>query len=417
MGRDEPVAVMMPNRSRLAFALSLLLAPAAAAAQTPPGGGMPAPPPEEDLPPEAMDPVDTTPVDATPVETPEAVMAEVPVEPPPPPPNPDKLKVSKEGFFTPAILLQGWFVADRGPSGGDATTAANTDTFRIRRAEFHAKGQLIPDKVQYEVHADFAKVLEPKSTTIPTTPPVTIKEPNSRLGVLQDVYLTYLTKHVDVSLGQFKIPVSWEGYNSSGKLLFPERAITSRTFGDIRDIGLRLTKTYKKWMYSAGVFNGTGANALDNNNGKDVALRLECYPIKGLTLAGVTYDSVFNRKEPGAKDRWELDVRYEKDAILVQAEALMAVDYDASSTKLPGRGFYTSFAYRLANNVQPALRVGAFDPNTDNDDDGSFNVDVGVNYYLQDHNAKLQGMFSRTQFTLADKVADNLLVLAAQIQY
>jgi hypothetical protein len=340
-----------------------------------------------------------------------------PPEPPPPPPPPEKLKVSKVGWFQPSVLLQSWFFVDNGPTAADPGTAATADGFRIRRAELHAKGQIIPDKVQYEVNIDFAKVLEPKTTSIPTDPPTSVKEPQSAISALQDVYVTYLTKNAEVSIGQFKIPVSWEGYNSSSKLLFPERAAVSKQFGDKRDLGLRVTKTFTKFMYSAGVFNGPGLNLPDNNKGKDVALRLEYYPIKGLTLAGVTYDSVFDRKQPGAKDRWELDVRYEKDALVVQAEALAARDFDACKTQIDGHGFYVAAAYKLANGLQPALRVGAMDPNTDVDGDHLFHLDVGANYYLQDHNAKLQAAFTRTQFAADGKVGDNLFILAAQVYY
>ena len=44
-------------------------------------------------------------------------------------------------------------------------------------------------------------------------------------SILQDVELTYLSDYADVSIGQFKIPISYEGYNSASKLIFPERAL------------------------------------------------------------------------------------------------------------------------------------------------------------------------------------------------
>ena len=127
----------------------------------------------------------------------------------------------------------------------------------------------------------------------PTT--VTINNPSSAVSVLQDFYITAMSQYADVSIGQFKIPVSWEGYNSSSKIVFPERAIISSTFGDKRDLGLRIEKKFKKLGYSAGVFNGQGLNNFDSNVQKDLALRLEAYPVEGLTIAGVTYDSVMQR--------------------------------------------------------------------------------------------------------------------------
>jgi phosphate-selective porin len=81
-----------------------------------------------------------------------------------------------------------------------------------------------------------------------------------------------LSEYADVSLGQFKIPISWEGYQSSSKLLFPERALSSRAFGDQRDIGLRVEKIGPIYYY-AGLFNGTGLNRRDNNDKRCAASR------------------------------------------------------------------------------------------------------------------------------------------------
>src|SRR5205085_1236583 len=130
-----------------------------------------------------------------------------------------------------------------------------------------------PGHVAYAVMIDPAKLLEFGDKTVavanapapadPAKPEqVNVKQPVSAVSMLQDVYLTFQFPIVDISLGQFKTPVSWEGYNSSSKLLFPERALVSRMFGDKRDLGLRLAKTFKRFGYSAGLFNGAGANNL-----------------------------------------------------------------------------------------------------------------------------------------------------------
>ena len=79
---------------------------------------------------------------------------------------------------------------------------------------------------------------------------------------------SFRVSYLDASIGQFKIPVSYEGYNSSSKLLFAERAPVSRKYGDVRDMGLRLAKTFDYFGYSAGLFNGTTLDNLDNNKQK-----------------------------------------------------------------------------------------------------------------------------------------------------
>lgn len=406
--------------------------PAPSSSQPPPPDQQPQPPPP---PPDQPPP----PPNGNPVVAPPPG-PEVPAKPEPPKPEakaaapgPAKLAVGKaaQGFFQPGLLAQGWIILEH---AGDAT---GLSTVRLRRAELSAKGEILPKHVAYQVMFDAAKVREFGNTTVagppdamgnPTT--VTIKQPITAVSMLQDFYITFLTPYMDVSLGQFKIPVSWEGYNSSGKLLFPERALVSNQFGDKRDGGLRLWKTFPMWGYSAGVFNGAGSDALDNNNQKDVALRLEAYPVKGLTIAGVTYDSLGYRRRAGTKDRWEGDVRYEDGPYLVQAEYIRSRDVTKDGVDaVSGQGFYVAAGYTfkkvplpLEGDLQPVVRVGYLDLDTSQDipaagiaglPDEVVHYDVGVNYYLKSHEAKLQAAYERQQFD--QKTPNNQVIVAAQV--
>lgn len=389
---------------------------------------------------------DAPPVPAEPPVPVEPVVAPVPVTPVPPvapmpmpppkedkpakpadPPGPTKLSVGKEGQgrLQPGILAQGWFLLDR--NGGKTTTS----TFRLRRAEISAKGEILPKRVGFQVMFDPAKVREPVNTTLTDSggDTVVVKTPAASLAVLQDFYITFLHEKIDVSVGQFKIPVSWEGYNSSSKIIMPERALISSLFGDKRDLGVRLAKTFKKWGYSAGLFNGQGANNLDTNIQKDVALRLEAYPVEGLTLAGVTYDSIGVRDKAGTKDRWEADVRYDHGPYLVQAEYLRARDVTKDGADpVSAQGFYAAVAYtfkdkRLCGDLQPVLRVGYVDPDTSKNldpamggNDELWHYDIGVNYYLKSHEMKLQGSYQRQQFQSKTPNV-NEIILAAQVSY
>ena len=339
-------------------------------------------------------------------------------------PPPDRLSIGTEGFFRPGMLLQGWFLFDH----ADATTS----TFRIRRAELSVKGEIVPHRLAYQLMIDPAKVLEFGSATLdvenqdppPSDPDapesVTVRQPVSAVAVFQDVYLTLLTDYVEVSLGQFKIPVSWEGYGSSKSLLFPERATVSRTFGDRRDIGLRLSKQFARFGYSAGVFNGAGLNNLDTNNDKDVALRLEAYPIDGLVVAGVIYASIGDR-DSNVRDRYEGDVRFERGPLLVQAEYIRAHDSNAGGDEVDAHGFYAAVAWTLWGVLQPCARFGALDPDVDQDLDGTgtsdelWQLDLGLNYYFRQQEAKAQLAYSRFQF--GDRTPTDEVILAAQLSF
>jgi hypothetical protein len=362
-----------------------------------------------------------------------AAEADQPAPAPAPPPGPvataaeipKKIAAGTNGVFQPGVNLQAWFVYDQ--TDGDATTpSAITNSFRIRRAEMNAKGEILPGMVAYGVVLDLARVREPVNTTIPVTgaaagETVTVKQFPAPGSIFQDVYVTYLTPWAEVSIGQFKVPVSWEGYNSSAKLLFPERALVSSAYGDKRDIGLKVTKSFKGWSYFAGVYNGATSNNLDTNNSKDVSLRLEAYPIDGLMLGAVGYASVGERLAPTTRDRWEFDARYERGPFLFQSEYIHARDGGGAGW-VEAQGAYVAAGYMVTDKLQPVVRVGFLDPDVHKDldpvadkADEAWDVNVGVNYYLQKHEAKLQVAFQRVQYDV--KAPLNELIVAAQVSF
>jgi hypothetical protein len=359
---------------------------------------------------------------------------------------PDKLIVATDGFFQPSLNLQAWAVAEH---LGNARTEDNAwqSSFRIRRAEIRVKGELVPKTIGYVVMLDPARLLDfkPSSADVKDTMggsvgSVGVLQPPGALGgstilgggsssLLQDVELTYMTDYADVSIGQFKIPVSYEGFNSASKLLLPERSLVARKFGDRRDVGLKITKKLHYFGYYVGVFNGEGQNNLDTNDQKDLALRLEAYPIDGLTLALVGYTSVGDRDLVGTKDRIEGDIRFEKSGLLLQAEAIRGWDVvgtAASHARIEGQGFYVTAGYTLFDSLQPIVRVGSLDPEVGKDEKGATAIDprdeitayeLGLNYYVKKHDAKLQlaGSFfdpeQKAQRTTFD------LILAAQVAF
>src|SRR5690606_35089678 len=125
-----------------------------------------------------------------------------------------------------------------------------------------------------------------------------------------------------------KIPVSYEGFNGSSKILFPERSLVSRQFGDRRDIGVKVEKKLfdDHLYYNLGVYNGSGQNRLDDDDQKDLGLRLEVYPFEGVTLAAVGYLGVGDRDTADTKDRVEGDLRVELYDALLLAEYIHAWD-------------------------------------------------------------------------------------------
>ncbi|MBI3204824.1 MAG: hypothetical protein HYZ29_25030 [Myxococcales bacterium] len=333
--------------------------------------------------------------------------------------EPAKLSVGKEGFFQPGALLQGWLFVPR-QEGVKAPS-----TFRLRRAEIRVKGEIVPMRVGYQLMIDPAKVLDPEKSTVATadgSTSVTVQQSPSAVSMMQDFFITFISDWADVSMGQFKMPVSWEGYNGSSKLLFPERAAAARKWGDKRDIGLRVDKKLfkDKLYYSLSVLNGEGQNKADTNNQKDVGLRVEAFPVKQVMVGAVGYMGVTDRDRAGTKDRVEGDLRVEAANALLQAEYIRAWDMPATDgTRIPGHGFYAALGYTFFGRIQPVARVGYLDPNTDESstakEDETWVYEGGLNYFISKHEAKLQASYSVFDYELAKTRHE--LTLAAQVSF
>ena len=333
--------------------------------------------------------------------------------------EPAKLAVGKEGFFQPGALLQGWLFVPR-QEGVKAPS-----TFRLRRAEIRVKGEIVPMRVGYQLMIDPAKVLDPEKSTVPTadgSTSVTVQQSPSAVSIMQDFFITFISDWADVSMGQFKMPVSWEGYNGSSKLLFPERAAVARKWGDKRDIGVRVDKKLfkDKLYYSLSVLNGEGQNKADTNNQKDVGLRVEAFPVKQVMVGAVGYMGVTDRDRAGTKDRVEGDLRIEAANALLQAEYIRAWDMPATDAdRIPGHGFYAAAGYTFFGRLQPIGRVGYVDPNTDQSstakEDETWVYEGGLNYFISKHEAKLHASYSVYDYDLAKTRHE--LIVAAQVSF
>jgi hypothetical protein len=332
-------------------------------------------------------------------------------ETPPPAAPPTVLAVGQAGTFKPGALVQTWY------SVTDAATTTNT--FRIRRAELSARGDLIVDRFAYGAMFDLAKLLEFQDARLAVTPgdgttTITAKQPNGASSILQDAYITLKTSLADVSMGQFKIPVSWEGFNPSSRLLFLERSLVAIRFGDKRDVGVKATKQFTHVGYALGLYNGTGQNVRDADTSKDGVLRLEAYPVEGLLVAGVVYATLWNRDLPGAKDRYEGDLRYEHGPLLLQGEYIYGKDVNKDGSRTRGHGFYTAAAGRIVPDVQLAFRLGYVNPDKAKLDDHTWSYEGILNYYVRGQEARLALAYSHFRNAGPLRPDEDTVVLAAQ---
>jgi hypothetical protein len=321
-----------------------------------------------------------------------------------------------------------WFVLDHQDVEGGPNYQSR---FRARRAELRVKGEIVPKVVGYNVMIDPAKLLNFTDATVPvenqepapTVPgEVTIRVPPNDTSILQDAFLTAMSDYVDVSFGQFKNLVSWEGYNSASKIIMPERSLVSRTFGDRRDLGIKAEKKFDRFMYAVGLFGGQGPNQPDTNNQKNAVVRAELYPIDGTMIAGLAYVAIGERDAPGTDDRAEVDLRLELANVLFQGEYIRGWDMNNAGTeRAEGQGAYGAVGYTFFERLQPIVRIGFLDPDLDNADNHTVSYEFGVNYFVQQNEMKLQlsySLFDNSQDYM-DSNGENLteVILNAQVGF
>lgn len=380
--------------------------------------------------PVAVPPAPTPAIEPAPVASPPAAPAEPATEV-----MPKKIAIGNSGWLKIGGLAQGWFVVEDGtniaanPAGGSFDTTAY---FRVRRAYFNMSGEVVKDRVGFRVELDAAKTFKYNAITANGT--TTGYTPPSDTGILLDGYVTVKSDYADVSIGQWKSPISYEAISSSSEQLLPERAHTTRYFGDNFDAGVRVDKKFELFKYSLQLLQGApGGNQIDKNRQKEVALRLEFTPMKGIMVGGAGLTSVGQRTtQDTTRDVVEADVAFEHSDFIARGELLWqwrGVTKEGA-TRVKSRGMAATLAYTIAKKVQPVVRMSYLDVDQNLTNTAAANqplyakfglgtdeiraYEFGINYLIDGKYAKIQASYSyfdmdtipyRQQFILAGQAA------------
>jgi uncharacterized coiled-coil protein SlyX len=317
-------------------------------------------------------------------------------------------------------LLQGWY------AGGDSSFR---DTFRLRRAELKFGGR-ITDKAGWTVMIDPAKALSLNNTftTINGTKVLADTSVNQASRILQDAFVTIdYIKNVHLDVGQFKLPLSLEGLQSSAKLETVERALFASdrarggTFGDIRDLGVMIRGSLAKYVdYQVGLFNGTGENQndLDKNDQKAVIARLVARPpfLPGLQIGGSGGWSNGRQPDRPRHDRVGAELLYTHKPFMFKSELMTGTDGDLHRV-----GYYTHFGYRINPKVEAIFRFDSWDPDTRFETNSSNVTErdyiAGFNYFITENNVKLQVNYLRKTFNQGITPSRNLILINLQTSW
>ena len=281
--------------------------------------------------------------------------------------------------------------------------SGKTDGFDIRRARLDLQGKISP-YFSYKLLTDFAG--SPK--------------------ILEAYAEINITNYLNITIGEAKIPFSFENLMSDSKLEIPDRsqvveALTSRSTDVIgnqngRDLGVQAGGSFWKYKnrflvdYKIGLFNGAGINVSDNNNNKDLSGRLAAHPVKGLGIGGSFYSGTAFYGTTAAnhvRNRTGIELNYESKDLFVRSEFI-----DGKDGAIKRQGWYAETGYFIIpSRVQLTLRYDTYDPNTAISNNASTNYVIGGSYHFNNW-SKIQAAF-----TLVKKEASTKTYNIGVIQY
>ena len=207
--------------------------------------------------------------------------------------------------------------------------------------------------------------------------------------------------YLNVSVGQTKIPLSFESQMSDNKTEANDRsqvveALVARG-KDVngnhngRDLGIMLYGAFLKINdknvldYRIGIFNGEGINVNDSNDAKSSAGRLIAHVMKGLDV-GASYYSGWDRfsttkGEPTTnqeRSRYGFELNYDYKKFYFRGEYLQGKDGAISR-----EGWYLQSGYFIAKNkVQLLAKYDVYDPNMSKTGDMSTRYVVGATWFF-----------------------------------
>ena len=252
-------------------------------------------------------------------------------------------------------LVQAWYSAF---DGGDI------NTFRLRRAEMKFAGQ-VTERAGWVVTVDPAKALKVNHSysTVGDQRVVSEQEVNQASLLLQDAYVEVGVGAIDVTAGQFKLPISREGSEiSSARLATVERArfISAGKYGLVRDVGVMMTGSpVASLTVQLGLFNGAGEhqNSVDSDDGKVLAGRLRFDGgIEGLSVGASGAWSGEGAESERRTDRLGADLQLARGPLLVRGEVMRGWDGLFSAS-----GYYGLATYHLGGSLDLTGRYDVWD--------------------------------------------------------
>ena len=319
-------------------------------------------------------------------------------------------------------LVQFWALNDTSISS--ITPPVPAFNMKLRRAEIGLSGS-VTDTTRYGIMVDPARLqwTYNNARNISTTAPYW--ETDSSL--LRDAYIAQqlVIPELELKVGQFKVPTTAEGLDSNAELMFPERSMVARTFGDDYEPGIQIGYKAPIWRVLGMISNGHGpnhddiatdttvnaaptANATVENspNDKNLSFRADVKPNEMMSAGAFTTLTNFgysDRIAVGVNARVmpieDLIIRFEGvrgRQTVDAATGYVVTTATTLKTDVPMNGWTVDVGYQYGD-FQPVFRYEVQETEavgtTGNSVDGRA-ITFGMNYFFSKHNYKLQFAYS-----------------------
>jgi len=229
--------------------------------------------------------------------------------------------------------------------------------------------------------------------------------------------MRYWTKDDQVLLGYARAAVGIEGGESPFTIPFFARSQISRTYGNVRTLGLKAQGSHKLYDYSAGIFS-SGRYFKDFTPGPEFT---GLFSIKPLGLTDGRYGKLVmggSLNAGNAESHYAVvgsHLSYEYKRLKASFEYATADGSNGSTgySTNTSEGYYGTLAYRVTPRIQALIRYDKFDPNKDKANDMRTEYTAGINYFVKGQALKL--MLNYVFYTVENGSYGSRIMAGSQI--
>lgn len=241
---------------------------------------------------------------------------------------------------------------------------------------------------------------------------------NYMQSMMADNYIMrYWTKDDQLLLGYARAAVGIEGGESPFTIPFFARSQISRTYGNVRTLGLKAQGVHKYYDYSAGFFS-SGRFFHEIFAGPEF---VGLVSVKPLAFTDGRWGKI---TMGGSLNAGSADTHYTvAGAHLIYDYKRLKASFEYASadgsngstglTMAQSEGFYGTLAYRVTPRVQVLVRYDQFDPNKSKVNDIRREYTAGINYFVKGQALKL--MLNYVLYSVENGTYGSRILTGAQI--